>query len=880
MNNDFLKKYLRTQDEDAPPIERTLADPFFQAKLESGLLPADLALKTFDYASEQFKKPIKQITQPLVDDFSDESVMTDEQRDMLLKKPMLSPIDLGMAFGGQISPRGLADVARDVVSDPRTYLYGAAVKGARAEQVAKKVAPAVENLALETMPKGVSPEAIKKAPEFAGSIRLNKFPEQMQGLIKEAADTLPNAIKEAQRGVMSFAQQNEMAQTIKPQVNLDMWKAGDILNAENRRAAALNIIDTAKSAIASNDATLKQKVIDDIVKLNGLHSEAGRLLGSLRDPLFNAEGDALKQIAKELPQGAEQINRFLKDTVSNPTFWDKTIEFHTAKLLTNPITYERNFIGNTIGRLIKIPERLISGGYDAIRSAITRTPRQRYATEAIADFIGTQRGMSEGLKRGLDVLLGKAELEGSRAAESGVKSGAIKGIKGEVTRTPFRILNAFDEFAQTTSKTASYYSQAYRQAVSEKAPNIIERTAELIKNPSIEMIKNASKEALDETYRGDLGKVAGGFNKVLVDSKVGKLLQPFYRTPVNIAKFALQRSPLGILSPKNISDVSKGGGVMTDALARISLGSALSAYFVNMGLEGNLTAQLSNDKAEREAMMRRGIQPYSIKIGGKWHSYRGLEPISTMLSLSAGMAEQFKDKDETPAVEKVTNLIGIVSRNLIDQPFLSGARGLLDAMEDPKRFGEQFTKNMARTFGSAPAFGYVRNLTDSNLRETDNAIQALMNSYPILSRELPEKVNVWGEPIKTESNFLELALSPVRTSKEKQDPFEDALIGVRVGYPSKYIGKEKLSNDEYRQLVTNSGQIKKGILTPIVLSPAWAQLPPEAKQKIVDDVEARVHKSIREQIRMTRGSTNDFEQWRMKNKLNETGDFLTKYGRQ
>ena len=100
-----------------------------------------------------------------------------------------------------------------------------------------------------------------------------KFPPNIRPIVEETLRTRPEAIELAKRGKIPFPQQRAMAEQIKPSIDIDALKAGDILNAETRRATALKIVDNAKAALAGKYP--KKKVMDEIVKLRGLHGEAG-----------------------------------------------------------------------------------------------------------------------------------------------------------------------------------------------------------------------------------------------------------------------------------------------------------------------------------------------------------------------------------------------------------------------------------------------------------------------------------------------------------------------------------------------------------------------------------------------------------------------------
>lgn len=681
--------------------------------------------------------------------------------------------------------------------------------------------------------------------EMAGSLRLSKFPQDVQEAIKGA---------EPQTGpVRSFAEQRATAEGLKGSINLDAIQPKDILNAEMRRATALQIMDNAKSAIKSGNLEEMQGVYKQIIKLNGLHGEAGRLLGSLRDPLFDADDDAVKTVydglRRVIPESKESLAKFFKQATT-PGLWDKLMEYRTASLLTSPYTQERNIIGNTIGRAWKIPERVVSAGVDSINSFITNQPRERFVREALADVVGGVRGIRLGSKQALSALMNE-DFKMSLASRTGeaVRFGkAIPGIMGKVIRLPFRALNAMDEFFSTWSRTSDLYAQATRQAIRENAPDIAGRTAELASKPSLEMLANASREALKETFRQDLGKVGGGLQKTLIDSRVGKFIIPFFKTPLNLFKWTFDRSPLGIYKLGTKSFYNLSAGERADAIGKMALGQAVTAGIGYEAWQGNITGKLSDNKAKREALMRQGIMPYSIKAGDKYISYRGYEPISTWMALVANSVEAWKDKDKEPSASQVASVMAETAKFMGQQPFLMGINDVLNVLEDPERNVTKFTQNMATSVTVPTGVAYMESLLDPTIRDPENIPQAIKAKIPWLSKKVEPKLDLWGRPITKEGTLMERAINPSGVVTSKPDLVEEELLSLEK-FPSKIAKKYRgidLSIDE-RNIVTRvEGSLTKRKLDELVQLPEYKSLNTFEKEKEVSRVINTIRTTTRE----------------------------------
>jgi len=763
-------------------------------------------------------------------------------------------------WGGQIRT-GLGGGLLDIGTRPSSYIGAYAIPKITGAMVTKmastpggrafltKYFPTfAKDVLAKTAPKitPITPTgAVAKpevTPKMVGSLRLSKFPPETRPVIQQAQPIKPP--------VRTFAEQRITAEQLKSTINLDTLKPQDILNAEMRRASALKVIDNAKSALASNKLEDMQMVYGQIQKINNLHNEAGRLLGSLRDPLFQQDDEAIKLISdglqKVIPESKESLVKFFK-MATQPRLWDKFMEYRTASLLTSPYTHERNIIGNTIGRLFKIPERVISGGADAIRSFVTRQPRERYATEAMADIVGSGRGIRLGTKNALRAFMNEEFSMSSRISEAVRFHRAIPGVVGKIIRLPFRALNAMDEFFSTWASTSDLYAQAYRQAIKEGSKDVISRTAQLVRKPTLEMLANASQEALYQTYRQPLGAGGKAIQSALVKTKVGKFIVPFFRTPVNLFKWTFDRSPLGLYKFATKSFYQLSAGEKADVVGKVALGQLVSASMAYEAWQGNITGRLSNNKAEREALMRQGIMPYSVKIGNKYISYRSFEPISSWMGLISNSVEQWKEKDEEPTYGQVASVMGETVKFMKDQPFLMGISDLFNAMDDPDRYGQRFVQNMTTSVTTPTGVGYVARLFDPTIREPETIPEAIKARIPYLSKKVAPKLDVWGRPITKEGTLMERALNPAGVVTLKPDLTEQELLSLEK-FPQKITKKYRgipLSIDERNIITRVEGGITKRILDKLITLPEYQKLNTFEREKEVD----RVIREIRTETR-------------------------------
>jgi len=629
----------------------------------------------------------------------------------------------------------------------------------------------------------------------------------------------------------------------------DSWKPGTTAQTE----AVWGMTDDFISQLQNmgDKATVDQidKISSNVIKASSMISENARSLGA-RNQVVNVAGEQLKflitQIEKLDPE-ARGAARHLLNQVQTPGFWDKFMEYRTAALLTSPFTQERNILGNAIGLAYRIPESIAAGGVNAIESAITRKPREKFAREAIAETVGIFRGFRPAMKNALKALADENFVSHGRTQEAVRFNQAITGMKGKIIRLPFRALNAMDEFFSQLGISASLHKQAAKQAFKEGSKNAITRATELVNNPTPEMIKIGARESLVNTFRQPLGGSSKSVQTAINKNKVAKFLIPFFRTPVNLFKWSYRRGQTGIISKANWRAIAKGTPEQrSEAIARMALGQVIGAGLFLEAMQGNITGRLSGDKAKRDALRRQGIQPYSIKFGDKYVSYRSYEPISSIIALSANAAEIVKDKENPLNPAKATQLVAETVKMLKDQSFLRGISDMFNALDDPERFGERFIQNVS-TSTIPTGVGYLARLHDPVIREPDSIPDAIKAKLPYFSKGVPEKLDIWGRVVTKEGTLAQRALMPSGVTTTKPDLLEEELMSLEK-FPRKIAKKYrglKLTNKERNVVTMVEGRIQKIYLDNLVRTPKYQGSDPQTQLEMVNTIFRQIRKDVR-----------------------------------
>ncbi|MFR4119810.1 MAG: hypothetical protein ACLT2T_13990 [Bilophila wadsworthia] len=102
-----------------------------------------------------------------------------------------------------------------------------------------------------------------------------------------------------------------------------------------------------------------------------------------------------------------------------------------------------------------------------------------------------------------------------------------------------------------------------------------------------------------------------------------------------------------------------------------------------MAHSGQITGSPPKDNKLRQALEATGWQPYSIKVGDKYLSYRRLDPAGMFLGIAADLAVagQYLNKDQYD--DAVSMAVAALSNNVTSKTYMQGISELIDFINDP-----------------------------------------------------------------------------------------------------------------------------------------------------------------------------------------------------
>jgi hypothetical protein len=739
--------------------------------------------------------------------------------------------------------------------------------------------------------------------ESFGQSKFKEFTDDAREIIGKVAVENEGGIKAARRGVLSNDELLVMAEkrmgNVERKILNDTYKP-QFASEEEDLAARLLLADKIDSVVDDVLAGKPSKLVEAVF---GGKAAAGRKLQAQKIPinLSKERLEKMRQLLKDTPEGPmrDRLNDVLKATglskgEINPTALDKFVEWATMIKLTGLSTQARNVTGNAAMVAFRLPEKLAAGGIDAAKAAIKGTDRSVFAQEAAAEVIGGYKSFKNAVHRALTVMHDPTKYfeEITKAGEVMIKHGAIgrggragkaldelirprsrkfiealpEGVSkrvfpagefgfnfGEIVRSPGRLLSGMDVFFKEINTGAEIYALATRKALQEglKGERLMNRIAHFIQNPTDEMVKLAKESAIERVFQEEITGVAKRLDDIRRKHPVTRLFVPFFKTPVNILKQSIQRTPLTVALPSTWKTI-RG----TDSAAKAALVSRAfsgSLFLSALGMyasEGEISGRGTDSKARRNMMRLSGWQPYSVKVGNQWLSYSGFEPLSSWLRTAADIAEGTKKgaNAESIAASATTSYV----KQFAENPFLMGVKDIVNAFDSPSNRIPKLIGGLV-TGSTLPVIlqQWGTRVWDPVVREPRNFWQQIQGRLPFgISKGVSAMRNVFGDEIVRENPVLQslgLTISYEKTSKMGREMGRLSRLdpGLVIGKPSRIINGFELTDDEYDRFLVLKGAMFKKQLSQLMNYGGYDNFTDDMKIKIIRRLSSQMNEFTR-----------------------------------
>jgi len=707
--------------------------------------------------------------------------------------------------------------------------------GAKAKEIAKPIKGGIAGatpemrIGAETIKEGTQPTVAKLATVEGEKIAsgLNKKIEETSGKIIKLAEDWEGIVEKARRGTISHEEAIAKGKELGMGVD-DVKKLypGTPMNAEQAsalvgviRPVADDSINAAKKYVQTrkpedlHEALYKFYSLMEIdPKRFGVIAEAGRTLSQLNEPIsgvnqyLNQFSRAMSELVPEgltperliqliahfnSPEQLAVMARHVAKPGSMKAWGEALMEGWVMGLLTGIKTHAVNFTSNTLTAIMGPTERALAA---RLSFGEGKHVVKGEATEMVYGMInGFMDGLSifkKSFKTGVSQFgTEKVEYIGKKAISAEALNlsgtfGRAADLLGEAIRVPGKALVAADDMFKLINYRGNMRAMALREGTEKglgrNTVDMANFIDDFMKSPSTKALEQSKEYANYMTFTKELDGLAGSVQKVLENHPFLRVVIPFWRTPVNIFKFSLERTPLlNALSGQLRADITAGGVRRDMAMGKIALGSMVAMTAYTLARAGYITGGGPSDKNLRNIQRQAGWQPDSLKIGDIYYSYSRVDPMSTFLGIMADLAEVSDELDQ-PTLDQYTMAIVLGFMNhMTTKSYLTGISNIFEAMKEPDKQGTDYIKQWTRSL--VPTIvRQTEQMVDPTIRETTGFFDNIKAGVPGWSSTLPAKRDLKGEPMVSEGALGPDLFSFIFQSTQKKDPVWRELVENKV----------------------------------------------------------------------------------------------------
>ena len=560
------------------------------------------------------------------------------------------------------------------------------------------------------------------------------------------------------------------------------------------------------------------------------------------------------------------------------TLVDKLNEFRFLSMLGNFKTHGRNLFGN--GGMYSLQS--FKDGVAAIGEDIydktskngleTRSKTLKPATKEVSKYVS-------------DTVDSFMKNQKSKYNESSGMKGDLEGRTKKFNNNNI-IGKALNKASNLNSKALDLEDKFFTSKMTKKAmkgfltANGIETNADIEAHP--ELVAQALDYALfkgkEATFHQDSTTATAIRNtrdKLYTGSGFSKLgglaidaTLPFVSTPANIAKNALEYTPIigfGNIN-KHLQQAPNNmkANVFIDSLSKQFTGGALMAVGAYLASQGLVKGSGDDDKEDKtEASL--GNASYSIKIGNSTYDLSWLAPTAIPFFEGVEVFNAFKKANSKGGIKATdtADLIDTMFGTLNPMTDMSVLQSIERVITSITYGGNAVKSATSTTFSSylqqyIPTFlSQIAQTGDTKQRNTNTGANVLEKTWdqikykiPGARNTLPEKVDVWGDANKTADNvpqrMFEAFLSPAnrkdykvdKTTKELErlarETDDTAMLPTVKNKSLRVNGKDyDLKGKDYVNLQKTYGKTAKKNLDELIKSDSYKNADDAEKQSMV-----------------------------------------------
>jgi len=604
--------------------------------------------------------------------------------------------------------------------------------------------------------------------------------------------------------------------------------------------AASNIYDQLSEHLTQKGREIQAASLLSRRTPEGLQFSAQRLLkksGVEMTPVIKKEIQANVKAIKATKLGTEQrelaIAKMKSDLMKHipQGTLDNLTSTWKAGLLSGVKTQGGNALSNSTFGIMKLTSNPVSAVADKAMSLFTGKRKFALTDRGLAS--GGIEGAKKGaytLKTGIDTrrISGVSD-KYEQFSEINFKNKWVNKLVGTPSNLVFRGMSAADQPYYYAALKNSLYDQALAEGKNQGLKGTALRSfmKDKVKNADNSMVQTAVHDAEKAILGFDtvMSRIVSYAHKSIETapiSEAGKqsanatinAIAPFTKVPsaflsrtVDYTPFGPIKTIIGQVSKKQFDQraLSQAIGEGVTGTGLIVLGSQLARADL---LSGDYP---KTDQKEQARWKAEGITQNSVKIGPNWVSLNYLGPLG--LLFGAGKSFVDAEKKGASAIDTASSVVAGFGSGLLQQSFLQGLSGFINALNEPGRFMNNYVKQFAGSV--VPSWiNDIGNLTDKYKRQSTSIPEATMARVPGLRTKLKEQTDVFGNKLE-QGGFN--TINPFKPSPDTSNTLTnelDRLAGVSKEYNvwptppnnSDFFGKDtKVDYNQIKQIQADLG---------------------------------------------------------------------------
>lgn len=566
------------------------------------------------------------------------------------------------------------------------------------------------------------------------------------------------------------------------------WLIRSIMKPTKQDSDKINNAATSKDAQKEMEATAQKTIkVFEALKAKGIDI----INMSESDLLDNAKvGEAMREIS-----------------AIKATYGDVIHEWWRNSILSAPTTPLVNAVGNTANASL---EALIQRPVEAAMNMFFKNADAATFSSVTAMLKAIAPTHAQAVKNFMQAFRDETSVTGPKGntlSKLDENNGAIATkFGGRIIRIPQRIMLATDEYFKTifmAMLTTDFATREFDALLNKGLIKESERASYILEQ--MKQGSKAYKAAWGETLRWSFQEETGTFINAVMQSRntkyfgfFFKFIFPFVKTPTNIIKTGIRKTPLGAI-PYFIKmyngTMSSADKMRLGAEQVVSLVFMASLYAMMKGddedplnrprITGSRRTSYKSSKGQKEDEMK-NRPPMSIRVGDKWISYARMEPFATVLSAMVDMLTAFDQAKDGKFDAMGDTIVSGIKGNFTDKTFLQGMSNIVRVMEgDPKaridiplNIAAGFNPNIARSLLRS-ADPYIRDSKmygDKEDMAEKVGTKLFRSAFPSEKIASIPKYGADGKPIEREGGTAYNYLVPFKMQSADKTTKVDAMI--------------------------------------------------------------------------------------------------------